>query len=56
MRNFFLLFLFIPYIAFSSAKTDSLFDQLKRELNNKNSYDANKELAIQKLKNTLKAS
>ncbi len=56
MRNFLFFLLLIPCIALSSTKTDSLFDQLNRELNNKNSYDQVKEQTIQKLKNSLSAS
>src|ERR1700743_2011310 len=57
MRKYlFLLLLFIPCIAFASSKTDSLFDQLNRELNNKSIYDHQKEAAIQKLKQSLKTA
>jgi hypothetical protein len=57
MRHFrFLLLLFIPCIAFASTKTDSLFDQLNRELSNKASYDHSKDLGINRLKNSLKAT
>jgi len=49
-----LFLLFIPCIALSSAKTDSLFDQLNRELNNKGNYDHLKEQHILKLKQGLK--
>ncbi len=56
MRNFLLLFLLIPCFAFSSAKTDSLFDQLNNELSNKTNYDKQKEQTIQNLKNALNAS
>jgi hypothetical protein len=55
MRNkLILLLLLIPCIAFSATKTDSLFDQLNRELNNKQTYDQIKEASIQKLKQTLR--
>ncbi|MGZ3754375.1 MAG: DUF6377 domain-containing protein [Mucilaginibacter sp.] len=55
MRNkLILLLLLIPCIAFSATKTDSLFDQLNRELNNKQTYDQTKEASIQKLKKALK--
>jgi len=55
MRKYlFLLLLFIPCIAFATSKTDSLFDQLNRELNNKSIYDHQKEADIQKLKRSLK--
>ncbi|MDB5111187.1 MAG: hypothetical protein JWR67_2301, partial [Mucilaginibacter sp.] len=57
MRSYlFLLVLFIPFFAFSDTKTDSLFDQLNRELNNKKNYDHQKEAAIQKLKESLKTT
>lgn len=56
MRKYlFLLLLFIPFVAFSASKTDSLFDQLNRELSNKKIYDHNKELGIQKLKKLLRS-
>jgi hypothetical protein len=56
MRGFlFLLLLFIPFLAFSNSKTDSLFDQLKNELNNKSVYDHQKEVTIQKYKTALNA-
>src|ERR1700752_5371201 len=51
MRSFlFLLILFISSSAFSSPKTDSLFEQLKNELNNNSVYEHQKEVTIQKLK------
>ncbi len=57
MRKYLLLLLlFIPCIAFSASKTDSLFDELNRELANKKTYDQNKEQAIQKLKRSLRAT
>ena len=57
MRNsLFLLLLLFPCIAFSATKTDSLFDQLNHELNNKSIYDQHKEAAIQKLKRSLNAA
>lgn len=45
-----LLLMFVNVYAFSFTKTDSLFEQLKTELNNKTTYDRQKEAAIQKLK------
>ncbi len=54
MRSYFLLLmLFISGSAFSTSKTDSLFDQLKYELNHKSVYDHHKAVTIQKLKKTL---
>src|ERR1700733_12648810 len=50
----FLFILLFPCLAFSVTKTDSLFDQLNRELNNKKIYDQHKEETIQKLKGLLK--
>jgi len=51
----FLFTLLFPCLAFSVTKTDSLFDQLNRELNNKKIYDQRKEETIQKLKTSLNA-
>src|ERR1700712_4653490 len=54
MRGFlFLLLLLIPCTAFSSSKTDSLFDQLKNEFSQKSVYDNQKEISILKLKKNL---
>lgn len=49
----FLILLLIPYAAFSSSKTDSLFDQLKNEFNQKGVYDSQKESRIRELKYSL---
>lgn len=51
-----LLILLLPSLAFSTTKTDSLFDQLNRELSNKSIYDQHKEAFIQKLKGSLRAT
>ncbi len=58
MRIFFIiLFLsFFGYSAYSSAKTDSLLNQLKIELSRKKIYDDQKELRIKKLKASLEAA
>ncbi|WP_426666979.1 DUF6377 domain-containing protein [Mucilaginibacter sp. McL0603] len=58
MRIFFIiLFLsFFGYTGYSSAKTDSLLNQLKIELSRKKIYDDQKELRIKKLKARLEAA
>ncbi|RKR83552.1 hypothetical protein BDD43_3762 [Mucilaginibacter gracilis] len=54
MRSYLLyLLLVIPFTAFSSSKTDSLFDRLKYEFSQKSVYDSQKENAILKLKKSL---
>jgi hypothetical protein len=57
MKSFlFWLLLLIPCAAFSSSKTDSLFDRLKYELSQKTVYDNQKELNIKQLKRSLAGS
>jgi hypothetical protein len=50
-----LLFVIFGYTASASSKTDSLLNELKRELARKNIYDDQKELRIKKLKASLSA-
>lgn len=48
-----LFFVLMPCMAFAAPVTDTLFDQLNREIANKPRYDHTKELVIQKLKRAL---
>src|ERR1700755_3476989 len=58
MRIFLLIlvFSFFGYTAYSSAKTDSILEQLKIELSRRKMYDDQKELRIKKLKATLEST
>jgi hypothetical protein len=58
MRIFLLIlvFSFFGYTAYSSAKTDSILEQLKIELSRRKMYDGQKELRIKKLKAMLDAT
>jgi hypothetical protein len=57
MPRFLVLFLLLmPLAAFSSPGTDSLFDRLKYEIDQKAVYDQHKDAAILKLKNSLKTT
>lgn len=52
----YLLLLLIPCMAFAATKTDSLFDQLNKEIINKKNYDDAKEVTIKKLKQSLQTT
>src|ERR1700752_3280940 len=50
-----LVLILFGYSAFSSARTDSILNQLKIELTKRKTYDDQKELRIKSLKNELTA-